>query len=141
VRSVVILSLLIPIVAALFSRDFDSGISHAIWGFVAVRLVAIPSITLDYYFVFFADNPLTYFCQINFVKVLTDCPYKEQLGAVFQKLVQTGKHKRIVVRDRGRCLGWTIVRANYRAHPLVRHADRVFFSGSAGGSWGNSDAT
>jgi hypothetical protein len=89
-RSVVILSLLIPIVVALFARDFDSGITHAIWGFVALRLVAIPSITLDHCFVFFADNPLTHFCQINFVKVLTDCPYQEQLGVVFQNWFRLG---------------------------------------------------
>src|SRR6202011_5773622 len=52
-RSVVILSLLIPIVVAFVLRDFDSGITRAIWGFVARRLVAIPAITLDHYFVFF----------------------------------------------------------------------------------------
>jgi hypothetical protein len=89
-RSVVILSLLIPIVVALVLRDFDSRITNAIWGFVALRLVAIPSITLDHYFVFFTDNPLTYFCQINLVKALTDCPYKEQLGVVLQNWFRLG---------------------------------------------------
>lgn len=87
-RSVVILSLLIPIIVALFSRDFGSGISDAIWEFVALRLVAIPSITLDHYFVCSRQRALPRFDHVY--------------------------------------------------APIVAF---IFFSGSAGGAWGNSDAT
>lgn len=52
-------------------------------GFINLRLFAIPSSALDYYYSFFSGHPLTEFCQISLLKPLMQCPYSEQLGVVF----------------------------------------------------------
>jgi hypothetical protein len=76
-RSVVIISLLIPVTVGLIARAFNSEITNAVFGFLLLRLVAIPSISLEHYYVFFADHPFTHFCQITLVRRFVDCPYQE----------------------------------------------------------------
>jgi hypothetical protein len=76
-RSVVIISLLVPLTVGLIARAFDTEITNAVFGFVLLRLVAIPSISLEHYYVFFADHPVTHFCQITLIRRLVDCPYPE----------------------------------------------------------------
>ena len=47
---------------------------------VNLRMIAIPSLAMDYYNYFFARHDLTFFCQIRLVKALVPCPYQELLG-------------------------------------------------------------
>jgi hypothetical protein len=81
-RAVVILSLCIPTAIGMVSRAFGSDIAVQMFGFLSFRLLAVPSISLDHYYVFFADHPLTHFCQIAFTKPFMACPYSDPLGTV-----------------------------------------------------------
>jgi len=49
---------------------------------VNLRMIAIPSMAMDYYNYFFAQHDLTYFCQIRAVQAVKSCPYKEPLSSV-----------------------------------------------------------
>jgi hypothetical protein len=89
-RAAVILSLLIPTAVGLLARPFNSGIAFEVFGFLSFRMLAIPSISLDHYYVFFADHPLTHFCQLWFMKGIMDCPYSDQLGIVLSNWFRLG---------------------------------------------------
>ena len=47
---------------------------------INLRMIAIPSLAMDYYNYFFARHDLTFFCQIRMVRGLAACPYQELLG-------------------------------------------------------------
>jgi hypothetical protein len=89
-RNAVILSLLLPLsvgVAALLLSN--AGFVPAQWaaqyfGIVNSRMVAMPSIALEVYNNFFSMHPVTYFCQINVVKLVIGCPYSEQLSILMK---------------------------------------------------------
>lgn len=49
---------------------------------VNLRMIAFPSLAMDYYNYFFARHDLTFFCQIRIVKTLVTCPYQDLLGNV-----------------------------------------------------------
>jgi hypothetical protein len=51
---------------------------------INIRMMATASSALDIYNHFFADHPLTWFCQISALKPLMHCPYKEPLAIVMQ---------------------------------------------------------
>jgi len=57
---------------------------------VNIRMMATPSSAMDIYNDFFASHPLTWFCQISFLKPLMSCPYQEQLSLVMEKTYQFG---------------------------------------------------
>jgi hypothetical protein len=46
------------------------------------RMIAVPSSAMDVYNDFFSKHDFTYFCQIQVLKSLTNCPYQEQLSIV-----------------------------------------------------------
>lgn len=75
-----VLSLLIPLLVGLLAFNF--GLNQ-VFGLFNFRLLAIPSIALEHYHAFFANHPLTYFCQISMIKSFVACPYSDQLGIVF----------------------------------------------------------
>ncbi|WKA26996.1 hypothetical protein [Bradyrhizobium roseum] len=52
------------------------------FGLVNFRMIAIPSLAMDYYNEFFFRHDLTHFCQIRFLKPLMTCPYQDQLSVV-----------------------------------------------------------
>ena len=91
VRSAVVLSLLLPTSAGIFLYFLLTNhivpLEFIVRFFVNVniRMVAIPSIAMDVYNEFFSSHPLTYFCQIQIVKSLVDCPYQDQLSIVMLK--------------------------------------------------------
>jgi hypothetical protein len=75
-RWVVLLSLLIPLCAGLLTIAWPrSVLSAQLYSILNFRLLAIPSISLDHYFAFFSDHPLTRFCQINVLKLFISCAY------------------------------------------------------------------
>jgi hypothetical protein len=95
-RVAVVISLLVPmtlglLVFTLFQYQlipYSAGIPY--FGLVNFRMVAIPSLAMDYYNEFFSKNPLTYYCQIGVLKSLMSCPYNEQISAVIFKAFGIG---------------------------------------------------
>jgi hypothetical protein len=49
---------------------------------VNLRMIAIPSLAMDYYNYFFARHDLTFFCQVRIVKAVAGCAYQEELSVV-----------------------------------------------------------
>jgi hypothetical protein len=84
----VTLSLLVPIsVGIVLFVFFKSGtMSYSAvttyFGLINFRMIAIPSLAMDYYNDFFSTHPLTYFCQIRLLKPFVTCPYTKQLSDV-----------------------------------------------------------
>jgi hypothetical protein len=84
----VILSLLSPtlvgvILYVLFKYEvvpYDGAIPY--FEVVNFRMVAVPSSAMDVYNDFFSKHDLTYFCQIRIFKLMTNCPYSDQLSIV-----------------------------------------------------------
>ncbi|MEH2518994.1 hypothetical protein V1279_004567 [Bradyrhizobium sp. AZCC 1610] len=82
------LSLLVPITVGLllitlFQQEIlPHGMAISYFGLVNFRMIAIPSLAMDYYNSFFFTHPVTNFCQIRFLKPFVDCPYQDQLANV-----------------------------------------------------------
>lgn len=87
-RLAVALSLLAPLfigivlVTLLKINAIPTQAAIPYFSLVNFRMIAIPSMAMDYYNEFFSKNDLTYFCQITFLKRLVSCPYQETLGLV-----------------------------------------------------------
>ena len=87
-RLTVILSLLAPLVVGLIlfglfeSRALPYEATIPYFGIVNFRMVAIPSIAMDFYNDFFFRHDVTYFCQMRVLKPLMSCPYQELLSSV-----------------------------------------------------------
>lgn len=87
-RVAVIISLLAPmavglILFLLFEAEvlpYNATISY--FGLVNFRMIAIPSLAMEYYNEFFSRHDVTYFCQIRLLKPFIPCPYQEQLAVV-----------------------------------------------------------
>jgi hypothetical protein len=69
---------------------FPLGIGSLYVGTVNSRMIAMPSVALEVYNNFFAENPLTHFCQVNVLKLFASCPYTEPLSVVMSKAYQLG---------------------------------------------------
>ncbi|WP_233443145.1 hypothetical protein [Bradyrhizobium brasilense] len=95
-RTAVIVSLLGPLVAgilfyALAKYNWVSlEAARSYFALVNFRMVAIPSLAMDYYNDFFFRNDLTHFCQISALKPLMPCPYHEQISVVIYNAFPTG---------------------------------------------------
>jgi hypothetical protein len=87
-KFVVTVSLLVPIIVGLsliilFQREilpYHATVPY--FGLVNFRMIAIPSLAMEYYNSFFSNHPPTYFCQILLLKPFVSCPYQEQLANV-----------------------------------------------------------
>jgi len=92
----VTLSVLVPlslgIVLAVLYRNEAISYNAAMpfFGLVNFRMIAIPSLAMDYYNYFFSTHDLTYFCQMRLLKGLVSCPYQEQLGVVINNAFGIG---------------------------------------------------
>ncbi|WP_157088278.1 hypothetical protein [Bradyrhizobium jicamae] len=84
----VTLSLLVPISVGLLliilyqQEILPSSMTMPYFGLVNFRMIAIPSLAMDYYNSFFFNHPVTNFCQIGLLKPFVACPYQEQLANV-----------------------------------------------------------
>jgi hypothetical protein len=95
-KTTVVLSLLVPmsvgIVLFMLYRNnmlpYNPAITY--FGLVNFRMIAIPSLALDYYNYFFSTHDLTYYCQMRVLKLLVSCPYQEQLAIVIYKFFGVG---------------------------------------------------
>ena len=87
-RTTIVLSLFLPMLVGLVLyltiRSPYVDYAHAYFNLVNIRMVATPSSAMDLYNEFFANHPLTHFCQISFLRSLTHCPYHQQLAVVMQ---------------------------------------------------------
>jgi hypothetical protein len=95
-RRAAILSLLLPTAfcLTLYTVAPNGGpvrlFADYLFGYANIRMLAIPSIAMNYYADFFASHPQTYFCQINLVRSFLDCPYAGQLGPIFADRYHVG---------------------------------------------------
>jgi hypothetical protein len=88
IRASVVVALLTPaafgiVLFVLYKSDlapYKFTISY--FGLVNFRMIAIPSLAMDYYNEFFSRHDLTHFCQISFLKPLMMCPYQDLLSVV-----------------------------------------------------------
>lgn len=84
----VTLSLLVPISVGLLLiilyqyEILPYTLTVPYFGLVNFRMIAIPSLAMDYYNSFFFTHPVTHFCQIRLLKPFVACPYQEQLANV-----------------------------------------------------------
>ena len=60
--------------------SFGAALSY--FRVVNLRMIAIPSLAMDYYNYFFARHDLTFFCQIRVVKAIMGCAYQDELPTV-----------------------------------------------------------
>ena len=95
-RRAAILSLLLPTAFCLVFHAVapSSGpvrfLADYAFGLANVRMLAVPSIAMNYYSDFFASHSQTWFCQINLMRSLVDCPYAGQLGPSFEDSYHVG---------------------------------------------------
>lgn len=92
-RSTTILSLLAPLSVGVILylvglMAAPAGLRY--FGLVNFRMIAIPSLAMDYYNYFFSMHELTHFCQVRVLKGILECPYREQLSIVIQEYFQVG---------------------------------------------------
>lgn len=86
-RTAVVVSLLAPLCIALvpvLGRDWDhvGTLGLQVFSVLGFRFLAVPAVSLDHYYAFFAVHPQTWFCHIGLLKPLMTCPYDRQLGLV-----------------------------------------------------------
>jgi hypothetical protein len=90
-RTTTILSVLLPmLLGVILMAGYLNDYTLYYFGLVNIRMMATPSSAMDIYNDFFANHPLTWFCQISFLKPLMSCPYQEQLSVVMEKTYQLG---------------------------------------------------
>jgi hypothetical protein len=90
-RTATILSVLLPMLfGVIMMVAYLNRYTLYYFGLVNIRMMGTPSSAMDIYNDFFANHPLTWFCQISFLKPLMGCPYQEQLSVVMEKTYQLG---------------------------------------------------
>ena len=91
-RMTIVLSLLLPMIVGFILVVLSplGGISKLYFGTVNIRMFATPSSAMDIYNDFFSNHPLTYFCQISFLKPLMHCAYSQQISVVMEKQYELG---------------------------------------------------
>jgi hypothetical protein len=91
-RIATLLSLHLPIlIGVILIVIFPSDVlSPRYFDTVNIRMIATPSSAMNIYNDFFASHPLTYFCQISFLKPLTNCPYQDLLSTAIERAYGLG---------------------------------------------------
>jgi hypothetical protein len=90
-RAAIILSILLPmLLGVILMAAYLNRYSLYYFGLVNIRMMATPSSAMDIYNDFFSSHPLTWFCQISFLKPMMNCPYQEQLSLVMQETYRFG---------------------------------------------------
>jgi hypothetical protein len=89
-RSVVILSLLIPVLAGVVLNLLLGERAIPYFATVNFRMFALTSTAMDVYNDFFSRHDLTHFCQIAVLKQIMSCAYQEPLSVVMQTTYKIG---------------------------------------------------
>jgi len=86
-KAATVLSIVLPTtigtILYVVTKPIAPIVGHYALGFINLRMFAVPSVALDFYYSFFHNHPLTGFCQISILKPWMKCPYAQQLGIVF----------------------------------------------------------
>jgi hypothetical protein len=90
IKTAVVISLLAPVLIGLILHVLFVRQTNLYFSIVNLRLVAIPSNSLDVYSDFFSRHEFTYFCQISILKRIMDCPYQEPLWILMEKAYNLG---------------------------------------------------
>ena len=85
-----ILSLLLPMLVALFAALLIGPRAGLPFSIINFRMIAVPAVALDVYNDFFSRHDLTYFCQISVVKAYLGCSYDAQLSVIMQQHYRLG---------------------------------------------------
>ena len=87
-RTSVITSIFVPMLLGLVVIAVTGAAINSLPGkyfdLVNIRMMATPSSALDIYNHFFANHPLTWFCQISMLKPVMPCAYQDQLSVVME---------------------------------------------------------
>jgi hypothetical protein len=92
----VVLSLFAPLVVgiilfALFkSGAIPNEAAIPYFTLINLRMIAVPSMAMDYYNEFFSKHDVTHFCQIQLLKPFVFCPYQEPIAIVIYKAFGIG---------------------------------------------------
>ncbi len=89
-RVAVMLSLVLPMSAILLLAMMLGVKADVPVSTVNFRMIAIPAVAIDVYSDFFSRHPITYFCQVSFLKPFMDCPYQEMLAVVMEREYRIG---------------------------------------------------
>jgi hypothetical protein len=90
-RVAAILSILLPmLLGVILMACYLNRYTLYYFGVVNIRMMGTPSSAMDIYNDFFSSHPLTWFCQISFLKPLMSCPYQDPLSVVMEKTYQLG---------------------------------------------------
>jgi hypothetical protein len=89
-KTAVVMSLLGPVLLGVVLHLVLRHQTTLYFSIVNLRLVAIPSNSLDVYNDFFSRHDPTWFCQISIVKRILSCPYQEPLWTVMLKAYNLG---------------------------------------------------
>jgi hypothetical protein len=91
-RVSVVLSLFLPMAVGFILIVWSplGEMSKFYFGTVNIRMIATPSGAMDVYNDFFSSHPLTYYCQISFLKPLIACAYPQQISVVMEKQYALG---------------------------------------------------
>ncbi|QIP08617.1 hypothetical protein [Bradyrhizobium symbiodeficiens] len=93
-RASVIASIFVPMLIGLLviwlTEASLGSIPGRYFDIVNIRMMATASGALELYNDFFANHPLTWFCQISVLKPLMHCPYDEPLAVVMQNAYDFG---------------------------------------------------
>jgi hypothetical protein len=101
-RFATIVSLLAPMIIGLIAIICVGGVPAAyLFGMINFRMLAIPASAVDHYNDFFASAPLTYFCQVSWLKGVVSCPYKEQLSTIFSDVYHVGNYNASMIAIEG----------------------------------------
>ena len=89
-RVAVVLSITGPLLVVLgLVKIFDTK-AASLLSMVNLRMVAIPSISLEAYHDFFSRHAPTYFCQLSVLRRAVACPYNEPLSIVMSSAYGMG---------------------------------------------------
>jgi hypothetical protein len=86
-RTSIVLSLLLPTAVGLIVVMFGATSYFLLVNF---RMIAIPSIALDFYSHYFSTHGFTHFCQIWIIKPFVTCAYQESLSVLMQQTYHLG---------------------------------------------------
>lgn len=91
-RTTTILLVLLPMLLGLVLAGIfpHRPLARAIFTLINIRMDATPASAMDVYSEFFANHPLTHFCQVSILKPLMHCPYQEPLSVILEKAYALG---------------------------------------------------
>jgi hypothetical protein len=87
-KSNITLTMLVPVsIGIVLFGLYNTGVvsfaaAPSYFKLINLRMIAIPSLAMDYYNYFFSRHDLTFFCQIRVVKATLGCVYQDELPAV-----------------------------------------------------------